>query len=175
MTFQNKPHALVELENAITTLGSIQKERQNSNVVAIKKEVWLIQENDEIKRMTGEILSNSRVSVRIVTTEMGLIIFYKNFRKVLDELVEKDVEIHIKVPIGSSNTSFVRELRNVYQVNNFQVTVPIFLLIVDEKNLLLSSLRKDDQKNSYDKEFGLFTQDEVLSSFILNLLEFDKK
>ena len=167
---------LVELENAISTLGSIQEEKQNSKYVGMRKEeVWSIQEGNEITRVTGEILSKAKASVCVVTTEMGLVMFYKNFGKVLDELAEKGVEIHIKVPVGSSNTAFVHELRYVYQVNNLQVPVPIFLLIVDENKSLLANLRTDDQKAGSDKEFGLFSQDGTLSSYIFTLLGFDKQ
>jgi DNA-binding response OmpR family regulator len=166
---------LVELENAISTLGAIQEEKQNSKYVGMRKEeVWSIQEGNEITRVTGEILSKAKVSVCVVTTEMGLVMFYKNFGKVLDELAEKGVEIHIKVPVGSCNTSFVHELRYVYQVTNLQVPVPIFLLVVDDNKLLLANLRTDNQKNSSDIAFGLFSQDGTLSSNIFNLLGFPK-
>jgi DNA-binding response OmpR family regulator len=167
--------SLVELENAISTLVSIQEEKQNSkNVRMRKEEVWSIQESNEITRVTGEILSKAKASVCVVTTKMGLVMFYKNFGKVLDELAEKGVKIHIKVPVGPSNTSFVHELRYVYQVTNLQVPVPVFLLIVDENKLLMANLRTGDQKTSSDTAFGLFSQDGTLSSNIFTLLGFDK-
>jgi DNA-binding response OmpR family regulator len=166
---------LVELENAISKLRSIQEEKQTSKYLGMRKEeIWSIQEDTEITRVTGEILSKAKASVCVVTTEMGLVMFYRNFGKLLDELAEKGVEIHIKVPVGPSNTSFVHELRYVYQVTNFQVTVPIFLLIVDENKLLINNLRIGDQKTSSDVEFGVFSQDGTLSYSIFSLLGFDK-
>jgi sugar-specific transcriptional regulator TrmB len=166
---------LVELENAISTLRSIQEEKQTSKYLGMRKEaIWSIQEDMEITRVTGEILSKAKASVCVVTTEMGLVMFYKNFGKLLDKLAEKGVEIHIKVPVGSSNTSFINELKYVYQVTNFQVAVPIFLLIVDENKLLITNLRAGDQKTSSDVEFGVFSQDGTLSYGIFNLLGFGK-
>lgn len=166
---------LVELENAISTFRSIQEEKQTSKYLGMKKEeVWSIQEDTEITRVTGEILHKAKASVCVVTTEMGLVMFYRNFGNLLDKLAEKGVKIHIKVPVGPSNTSFVHELRCVYQVTNFQVTVPIFLVIVDENKLLMTNLRIGDQKTSSNVEFGVFSQDGTLSSSIFNLLGFDK-
>jgi DNA-binding response OmpR family regulator len=166
---------LVELENAISTFRSIQEEKQSSEYLGMRKEeVWSIQEDTEITRVTSEILNKAKASVCVVTTEMGLVMFYRNFGKLLDKLAEKGVEIHIKVPVGSSNTSFVHELRYVYQVTNFQVTVPIFLLIVDENKLLITNLRTGDQKTSSNAEFGVFSQNGTLSASIFNLLGFDK-
>ena len=167
---------LVELENAISTLESIQGEKQNTKYVGMRKEeVWSIQEDSEIARMTGEILAKAKVSVSIVTTEMGLIIFYKNFGKVLDDLAESGVKIRIKIPIVASNTSFVNELRYVYQVENLQVAFPIFLLIVDENKLLLSNLKTYEQKTGSDQEFGLFSKEGALSSYLFDLLGFNKE
>jgi DNA-binding response OmpR family regulator len=166
---------LGELENAISTLRSIQEEKQTSKYLGMRKEeIWSIQDNSEITRVTGEILSKAKASVCVVTTEMGLVMFYKNFGKILDKLAEKGVEIHIKVPVGSSNTSFINELKYVYQVTNFQVAVPIFLLIVDENKLLITNLRTGDQKTSSGVEFGVFSQDGTLSYSIFSLLGFDK-
>ncbi len=166
---------LVELENAISTLGTIQEENQNAKFAGMKREeVWSIQEGSEITRMTGEILSKAKISVSIVTTEMGLIILHKNFGRVLDELAESGVEIRIKVPIVASNTSFVHELKYVYHVENLQVTFPIFMLIVDKNKLLLSNLKTNEQKTGSDQEFGLFSQDGDLSSYIFALLGFNR-
>jgi sugar-specific transcriptional regulator TrmB len=164
---------LVELENAVLKFGLIQEEKQNAEVFGMsKEEVWSIQEHKEITRITGEILSKAKVSVCVVTTEIGLIDFYKTFNKTLDELSAKGIDIRIRVPISDSNISFVQELRNVYQIENYQVATPIFLLIVDKNKLLLSNLKLDSQKNGVENKFGLFSQDGILSSNIYTLLGF---
>jgi sugar-specific transcriptional regulator TrmB/CheY-like chemotaxis protein len=166
---------LIEFENAIKTIESIQKEKQTAKHSTMQKEdVWSIEQAEEIALLTSEILSNAKVSVCLVTTEIGLVFFHKNYGKILDDLAEKGVTIQIKVPIESSNKSFVHELKYVYKVENMQVTVPIFLLIVDKNNLLLASLRKDDHKTFWDKELMLFSQGGTLSSFVASLMGFDK-
>ena len=165
---------LVELENAITTLTILQDKKEVSNGGIRKEEVWLIQGDKDIARVTGELLSKATVSVCVVTIQKGLALFSKNFGKVLDELANRGVKVHIKVPIGSSNIKFVHELRYVGQVTKLPVAVPVFLMIVDGNKLLISNFRTDDQENSSDKEFGLVSQDRTLSSYIIALLGFDK-
>jgi CheY-like chemotaxis protein/sugar-specific transcriptional regulator TrmB len=165
---------LVDLEKAITSLGVLQDKREASGGNIRKETVWLIQGDKEIARVTGELLSKAKVSVCVVTIQKGLVLFYKNFGKVLDELAERGVKIHIKVPIGSSDTRFVHELRFGWQVANMPVAVPVFLMIVDKNKLLMSNLRTDDQETSSDKEFGVVSQDGTLSSYIFALLCFDK-
>ncbi len=167
--------SLVELEKAISTFGVIQEEKQAlENIGVRKEEVWSIQEGVEITRATGEMLSKAKTSVCVVTTEMGLVMFYKNFDKILDALSGKGVKIHIKVPFDSSNTSFIHELRYVYKVTNLQISIPIFMLIVDQNKLLMSNLRTDNQNINSEPEFGLFSQDGTLSSHIFYLFGFDK-
>ena len=140
-----------------------------------KEEIWSIQKDIEINRVIGEILSKAKTSVCFITTEVGLVIFNKEFGKVLDELAEKKVQIRIEVPVDSSNASFVRELRYVYQVKNLQVTVPMLLVIVDENKLLLASLKTDDQQTKSNRGVGLFSQDGNLSAYIFSLLGFDRQ
>lgn len=120
------------------------------------------------------MLSRANAHVCAITTERGLILFYKDFSKMLDDLAEKGVEIRINVAIGSSSKSFVRELRYAYKMVNTPVTVPVFFLCVDENELLLARLETDDFKTDSDNDVALFSQSETLCSFFSSLLHFDK-
>jgi sugar-specific transcriptional regulator TrmB/CheY-like chemotaxis protein len=165
--------ALVELENTIAMLESIHQEKQDSNHSALKREeIWSVKEGEEIKRITREILSKAKCTVWLLTTETGLFQFYKKFGKVLDDLTDIGVRVRIKVPVESSNTGFVRELRNEFKVENTQVSVPLFLLIVDGNALILTNLKSGDSTESSEKDFALFSQSGTLTSFISNLMGF---
>lgn len=167
--------SLAELESAISTLESINEKKQSSKPVNTRKEeVWSIQGRNEIKQRTSEMLSRANAHVCAITTERGLILFYKDFSKMLDDLAEKGVEIRINVAIGSSSKSFVRELRYAYKMVNTPVTVPVFFLCVDENELLLARLETDDFKTDSDNDVALFSQSETLCSFFSSLLHFDK-
>ena len=167
--------SLAELECAISMLESIHEKKQSSKPMNMRKEeVWSVQGRDEITRRTSEMLSKAKTSVYAITTERGLVLFYKNFRKLLDDLAEKGVEVRIKVPIGSSNTSFTHELGYVYRMENVQVAVPIFFLCVDDNDLLLAQSRTDDFKTGGDKDIALFCQSRTLCFFFSSLLQFDQ-
>lgn len=168
--------SLAELEYAISMLESIHEKKQSSKPLNMRKEeVWSIQGRNEITRRTGEMLSKAKISVHAITTEKGLILFHKNFGKLLDDLTEKGVEIRIKVPIGSSNLSFARELGYAYKMENMQVAVPIFFLCTDENELLLALLGTDDFKTDSEKDVALFSQSRTLCFFFSSLLRFDKR
>lgn len=167
--------SLAELESAISTLESIHEKKQSSKPVNTRKEeVWSILGRDEITQRTSEMLSRANAHVYAVTTERGLVLFYKDFGKMLDDLAEKGVEIRINVAIGSSSESFVRELGYVYNVEDTPVTVPVFFLCVDGNELLLARLRTDDFKMDSDNDVALFSQSETLCSFFSSLLHFEK-
>lgn len=167
--------SLAELEDAILMLESIHEEQSLKPMNIRKEEVWSIHGRDDIKQRTSEMLSKAKISVHATTTEKGLILFCKNFGRLLDDLAEKGVEIRIKVPIGSSNTSYTRELGYAYKMENVQVTVPIFFLCVDENELLLAQLRTDDFKTDSDKDIALFSQSRAMCFFFSSLLQFDRR
>lgn len=163
--------SLVEFESAISTLEFIHEEKQSLKPVNVRKEeVWSIREGEEITRKTSEILSKAKTSVCVLTTEMGLVLFYKNFGKILDELAAKSVEIRIKVPTESTNIKFIHELKYAYKVENTPVEVPIFVMIVDDNELLLDSLKTDDSKTVSTQEYGLLCRGKTICSFLSELL-----
>jgi hypothetical protein len=104
-----------------------------------------------------------------LTTEEGLVFLYKNFDKALDVLVENCAKILIKVPIGPSNRSFVEDLRANYKVKHVSLSIPIFLMIVDNKEFFLNCLKKGANENVDGEVVGLFCSSENLCSFISNL------
>jgi sugar-specific transcriptional regulator TrmB len=167
---------LVELENVISMLDSVHAEKQESKYVSMKKEeVWSIHESEETNRLTSEVLSKARTSVKIITTETGLIQFNRNFGKILDDLNEKGIEIQIRTPIESTNTPFMNDLKQVYKIENTQTPVSVTIIVVDEIKLLLSNLGTDDPKRGSEKEVGLFAQGETIAGYLTAILGFNKK
>jgi len=149
------------------------KEKQDSKLSTLKREdVWSVQDREEVRRISGEILYRAKSAVYLLTTEAGLFLFIKNFGKVLDNLTEKGVQIRIKVPVESSNANFVRELKNEFKIENTQVPAPLCLLIVDENNLILTNLKTNDSKDSSEGTLAVFSQSETLVSLISGLTGF---
>jgi len=167
--------SLAELQGAISALESIHERKQSSKPGnSGKEEVWSIHGRDEIKQRAREMLSRARSSVYVLTPEYGLILLYRNFGRMLDDLAEKGVKIQICTAIGASNRSFARELRYTYKVENTPVTAPIFFLCVDGDELILVRLRTGDVETGSDEDVALFSRSPALCAFFSSILRFDK-
>ncbi len=167
--------SLAALENAISLLEVSYVQKQAAKPLNMQKEeVWSIQGSKGIAQRTQEMLNSAETSVCAITTEKGLAFFCRDFGKILDTLVEKGVSIQIKTPIGPSNMGFVKELRYAYKIANAQVPVPVFLLTVDEKQLLLAKLKTDGATTVFDDELGVFAKSESLVPYFVNLLAASK-
>ena len=161
---------LTEFESAIAVMDSIHAKQLNPLQIDLQKEdVWYIRSELEIKQRISDILSKVKTSICILTSEEGLVFFHKNFAKTLDVLAENGVKILIKVPIGPSNRSFVKDLMINYKVENVSLSIPIFLIKVDKTELFFDCLRKDANENVDGKVVGLFCSSETLCSFFSDI------
>ena len=161
---------LTEFESAIAVMDSIHTKQLDSLQIDLQKEdVWYIRSEQEIKQRISDILSKVKTSICILTTEEGLVFLNKNFAKALDVLAEDGANILIKVPIGPSNRSFVKDLRVNYKVEHVSLSIPIFLMIVDKTELFFNCLKKGANENVDGKVVGLFCSSENLCSFFSNL------
>ena len=161
---------LTEFESAIAVMDSIHTKQLNPLKIDLQKEdVWYIRSDQEIKQRISDILSKVKTSICILTTEEGLVFLHKNFDKALDVLAENGAKILIKVPIGPSNRSFVEDLRVNYKVEHVSLSIPIFLMIVDNTEFFFNCLKKDSNENVDGKVVGLFCSSENLCSFFSNL------
>jgi sugar-specific transcriptional regulator TrmB/AmiR/NasT family two-component response regulator len=157
---------LTEFESAIAVMNSIHTKQLNPLQIDLQKEdVWYIRSEQEIKQRISDILSKVKTSICILTTEEGLVFLHKNFAKALDGLAENGVKILIRVPIGPSNRSFVKDLRVNYKVENVSLSIPIFLMKVDKTEVFFNCLKKDANENVDGKVVGLFCSSETLGSF----------
>ena len=161
---------LTEFESAIAVMDSIHTKQLNPLKIDLQKEdIWYIRSDQESKQRISDILSKVKTSICILTTEEGLVFLHKNFDKALDVLVENCAKILIKVPIGPSNRSFVEDLRANYKVEHVSLSIPIFLMIADNKEFFLNCLKKGANENVDGEVVGLFCSSENLCSFISNL------
>jgi DNA-binding response OmpR family regulator len=167
---------LAEFENAVSSLEAMYAEKQTSQPIKMQKEeTWSTQSSEELSKQISYMLSLAKKSVYIITTEKGVMVFYKNFCQALNDPDKKNLEIWIKSPTDSLNANFVDELRSSYKIENVPLTLPIFLVIVDKKNLLLTNLKTSDFGAVTELKSGMFAHSEFLGSFLSDLLGFTKK
>jgi sugar-specific transcriptional regulator TrmB/CheY-like chemotaxis protein len=155
--------SLIEFETTMSTLELVKPMNLR------QEEVWSIRGRDEIAVRTREVLAKAKVSVCIVTTEKEFVLFYKTLGKMVDDLSDKGVEIRIKVSTESFNKHFVHELKYAYKIEKIQVNAPIFLMIVDEDELIMTSLITADSKNDSNQEFGLLCHGRTICDYLSKL------
>jgi sugar-specific transcriptional regulator TrmB len=161
---------VVETENAISVLEEIHRKRRMIKPIESQMgDVWLIQGREAMLQKAREMLLKTKKSVEMLTTEKGLIMFYKAFNKLLDRLVEKHVKVRIRVPSGSSSKSLTHELRYEAKMESADVNLPILFLTVDKSELLLVKLNPDDFSLESEKDSGFFSQNLTLCTFFSSL------
>jgi len=161
--------SLVESDKLLSLLEEAYKNMSARNEQE-REEVWIIQRRSEIFRRIREMLLRAERSVNVVTTENGLILFYRAFHKMLDKLAEKDVKVRMGAPISSYNGSIAQELKYVCQVEHVDVPFPILFLCVDDRELLLVELRPDDFSIALDDDVGVFSRNPILCDLISLML-----
>ena len=98
----NKVMSLIESDRLISLLEEVyQKSHVKSR--SEKGEIWVIHGRSEVLRIVREMLNRAQMSINVVTTAKGLILFYKAANKLLDKLVDEGVAIQIGAKISSLN------------------------------------------------------------------------
>lgn len=136
-----------------------------------REEIWILQGRSEILRRAREMLSRAERSVDVVTTEKGLILFYKAVNKLLDKLEGKGVKVRIVAPIGSYNGSLAQELNYMCDVKHMNVGFPVLFLCVDNREFLLAEPTPDDFNTGSGRDVGVFSNNSILCGLISLLLQ----
>jgi len=165
--------SLVELEDAVSVLEEIHRRRQSIKPLSSQfGDVWFIHGRNEILHRIREMLSATKKSVYVLTTENGLILFYKSFDKLLSKLIKKNVRVKIKASIGVVNRSLVNELRHDYDIANTDVSTPLLFVCTDERRLLQVRLRPDSFNVGSGEDLGFFSESQTLYVFFASLYGF---
>lgn len=145
-------------------------EKMKTTTKPQREEAWIIRGRPEILQRVHEMLSQAEKFVDIMTTENGLILFYKTNNKLLDKLEEKGVKIRISAPISSQNQNVAQELRYVCEVKHVDVPSPILFIYVDRREFLLASLMPDDFGVVSGEDVGVYSQNSILCVLMSLLL-----
>jgi sugar-specific transcriptional regulator TrmB len=135
--------------------------------------IWIINGQRDILRKIREMLSRAKSSVDLVTDENALILLYRSFNKLLDELAERSIEVRVLTPFTPSSRHIVNELKYVCKVEKFDFELPLILLCVDRKKFLLADLQRDDSSSEIMPKKCIFSDNQVLYELI-NLLALKK-
>jgi len=161
-TVQNLLSLISTLEEAFRKAESRRNMRRSS--------MWTISGREEILKKIQEMLTRARRTVYIVTNENGLILLYRRFNKIFDELVGRSVKIKIRTADGANNRHLLRELRYVCNVEETDFHLPLIVLCIDENQILVSHLQPDSYFLKSEKDEAIFSVDPVLRKTIWSLV-----
>lgn len=168
---------LVEFEKTLMLLESISTEKLASPQIGIEKEtIWTMTGTQEINQRISEMLREATSSVRILANEEGLVRFYKNFGKKLDQLCLKNVKVQFNIPTESVNKTLLNDLKFAYKVVDAEETnMPYFLLNVDKKKVLIADLKESSSECPDEKEIGILAKSEKLAFFFRRFFNLEEE
>jgi len=160
--FQNLSSLVTILEDAFRKARINEYMRRGS--------LWRISGEKEIIKKMQEMLSKAGKSIYIVTDENGLIILYKKFNKMFDELADRSVKIKIIVTDRLENKHLLRELRYICSVKETGFHSPLTIICVDERQILMSYLQIDNYISKPEGDRAIFSDDPTLCKMIFSLV-----
>jgi len=167
---------LQSYQDTVQSLSSLISILENAFKKARNKEemrrglMWTISGRKMTLKKIQEMLAKAKKSVHIVTNENGLILLYKTFNKMFDELVDRSVEIKITTTHGPNNKHLIRELRYMCKIEETNFRLPLIILHIDDDQLLISHLQPDSYFSKSDNDKGIFSNDPVLRELVWALI-----
>jgi len=154
---QNLSSLISTLEEALKRARTQEKLRQGS--------IWTISGKQNIFKKIREMLINAKRSVYIITNGNGLILLFRMFSRLLDELASRSVKIKIITTNEQNSKYLVKELRYLYDVKVVDLQLPLLVLYVDHEQLLMSCIQSESNSLKY-KDEAVFSNNPVLRRLI---------
>jgi sugar-specific transcriptional regulator TrmB len=122
------------VENLVSVVSSLEetfKKAKNEEKLQ-RGELWLIIGRQQILKKIREMLSRAKHSVGLVTNGNGMVLLYKEFNRLFDELGERSVKVWITTPNGSNSQHMLSELKYTCKIKQANFELPMIFLCVDE-------------------------------------------
>jgi len=155
---RNLSSLIFALEEAFKRARTQEKLRQGS--------IWTINEKQNIFKKMREMLINAKRSVYIITNGNNLILLFRIFSRLLDELASRSVKIKIITTNEQDSKHLVKELRYLYDVKVVDLQFPLVVLYVDHEQLLMSYIQSECNSLKYNKVEAIFSNNPVLRRLI---------
>jgi len=162
------------LSSLISTLEDAFRKARNNESMR-RGLMWTINGREMTLKKIQEMLARAKRSVHIVTNENGLILLYRTFNKMFDELVDRSVEIIITTTDKPNNKHLIRELQYMCSIEKTNFHLPLIILCIDDEQLLVSRLQPDSYFSESDRDQGFFSNDPVLRELLWMLISQLKK
>jgi len=131
------------VKNLLSVVSSLDEVfRRVSNEVTLQQgTIWVIKGEQESLGKIGEMLTQAKSSVDLATHGKGMILFYRTFDRLLDELAERSIKVRVMTPFRSCNCHILNELRDVGEVEDTEYHSPTMFLVTDNRWFLLADLK----------------------------------
>ncbi|MCD6088684.1 hypothetical protein J7K07_03070 [Candidatus Bathyarchaeota archaeon] len=154
-----------DLEDLISALeNAFRKARDRENVRQCL--AWIIKGRERILRKIQEMLAMAKRNVCIITSGNGLILLYKMFNKMFDDLISRSVEVKIITTNKPNNEHILRELKYVCNVKESDFYLPMIIVNVDSEHILISRFQFDNYFLRSEGDEAIFSNDPVLYEIV---------
>ncbi|MCW4020477.1 MAG: hypothetical protein NWF14_04525 [Candidatus Bathyarchaeota archaeon] len=160
------------VENLVSVISSLEEafRKAKSEGKLRRGTIWFINGRQEILEKIREMLCKVKRSVQLVTNDNGMVLLYKSFNRIFDDLADRSVKVKITTPNHSNNQHMLNELKYTCKIEETHLGLPIIFLCIDEKQFLLANLQPDSFSPISKRDKGMFSDDPVLREMIGLLL-----
>ena len=145
-----------DLEDLISALeNAFRKAKDRENVRQCL--AWMIKGRERILKKIREMLAMAKRNVCIITSGNGLILLYKMFNKMFDDLISRSVEVEIITTNKPNNEHILRELRYVCNVKETDFYLPMIIVNVDSEHILISRFQFDNYFLRSEEDKAIFS------------------
>jgi len=160
------------VENLLSVVSSLEEtfKKAKNEVQPQQGNIWIFNGREEILEKIREMLSVAKNSVDLVTCEYGLIVLYKSFNRLFDDLTERSVKVRITTPPTSNNQHILSELKYTCKIEETNFKLPLIFLCIDKRHFLLANLQPEDDSRHLTNAKSVFSDNPVLHEMIQMLL-----
>jgi sugar-specific transcriptional regulator TrmB len=157
---EKKRNEVTKCEEALQTLSIKYEARKyiNSREDYDVKSIWPIYGRDAAIKQFSELTAETEKTIRIITTQNGIIRLYKGQTDIIEAASLRGVTIKLLAPIGSKEKRLLDELGEMLLAKPLKNNPSYFLAIFDSKNVLLVKIYPDDLNSNLGDDKGFWLE-----------------
>ena len=158
-----------DLEALISALENAFREARDKESIR-QCSAWIVKGRRRIFEKIQEMLAMAKRNVCIITNGNGLILLYRMFNRMFDDLISRSIEVKIITPSKPNNEHILRELKYICNVKESDFYLPMIIVNVDSEHILISRFQFDNYFLRSEGDEAIFSNDPVLYKIIRLLL-----
>jgi len=127
-------------------------------IFLLVKSIWPIYGRDAAIKQFSELTAETEKTIRIITTQNGIIRLYKGQTDIIEAAALRGVTIKLLAPIASKEKRLLDELGEILLAKPLKNNPPYFLAIFDSRNVLLAKIYPDDLNSNLGDDKGFWCE-----------------